>query len=987
MGAVGGSDRRGSSAQAAKNLTSAVACRTLEVEHLPPRDDMPVLMPPNEAQRLEALRTASAALSAADVSAIQRRARVAASTLEAQFAAFVLVERSANRFVATHGFEAGTLPRDQFFCAHSILEDGPHVVLDAKEDPVFARMRVVQNAPGIRFYAGVPVRNDDGHVIGALCVFDSSPRTQFEDDDRNLLVELGVMTARAIRSIELGPAGWRPPRGPSPSVEEATLKRPMDTPHSSPRVALATPHPAIKHAGEEPKSTVDVSAIVEQLRAQPDLFQRIIDANPNPVTIKGDDGRFLVANAAAAALFGVSAEDLVGKRESELRERSMTGEFTRVTTDLHDTFHDDPREEQIIDAGGRPRWFEVRREPVATPRSGEYALTVSTEITADKSAQERESERRALMRLISGSDRQEAVIRRVAAFVERFVSTDAYCCAWLPRAGRLRAFHSPSVPERISSVLSAATPSPDLLTSLEDVESQVLYDGPIGDHLLATSYGDELGGDITHCVSVEIRSGSGATVGVLDLLLPGPIASDSDRQTVLSAAELIALAVEARKRAASSVYQAQYDHLTRLPNRYEMEARLGKSLAHARRSAHQVGVLILDIDQFKKFNDTLGLAVGDALLQEIAARLESCLRETDSLARMGNDEFAALLPELADSTGATRVAQKLMRSLARPFEIAGRSLVVTASVGIAVSPGDGDDPSTLLRNADSALTRAKAGGRNSFRFFAAGMHESALERLEMETALREVVSSSGLEMHLQQQLDLATGRPVGFEALARWNHPTLGPISPSKFIPIAEETRLICDIGAWMLEEACRAIQEWRERELPRISIGVNVSPVQLAAEGFVDLVARCVADFDIQPGELELEITETAMIDEIDGVVDCLRSLRSLGVRVSIDDFGTGYSALARIQRLPIDRVKIDKSFVAELEEGPGDGQGARLVEAIVRMAGSFDLDVVAEGVETAEQAAILSAIGCDVAQGYLYHQPCEARLAMDTAADRIVS
>lgn len=948
---------------------------------------MPVLMPPNEAQRLDALRTASAALSSADLSAIQRRARVAARTLEAQFAAFVLVERSANRFLATHGFEAGTLPRDQFFCAHSILEDGPHVVLDALNDPRFARMGIVQKPPGIRFYAGVPVRSEDGSVIGALCVFDSSPRSEFCEDDRNLLVELGVMTAKVIRTIENGPAGWRPPRGPHPSVEERVHERPLDTPKSFPRVALDTPHPPAVKAVENAQAT-DISEVIETIRAQPQLFQRIINTNPNPVTIKGADGRFVVVNAAAAALFGVSADELVGRREAELKDDAMAGEFARVTTDLHGTFHEEPREEQIIDSGGRARWFQVRREAVDTPRSGQYSLTVSTEITAHKSAQEREAERRALMRLISGSDRQEAVIRRVAAFVERFMDTEACCCVWLPRAGRLRPFHSPSVPQSVLAEIAGATPSPEFLSLVTDENSPILFEGPIDGHPLADVYGLEptrLG--LTRCLSIGVRSGGDTIIGTLDVLLPGAISTDSDLETALSAAELVSLAIESRKRASSSVYQAQYDHLTRLPNRYEMEARLGKSLAHARRNHHQVGVLILDIDHFKKFNDTLGLAVGDALLQEIAARLETCLRETDSLARMGNDEFAVLLPELADSTGATRVAQKLMRSLARPFEIAGRCLVVTASIGIALTPDDGDDPSTLLRNADAALTGAKASGRNSFRFFAPGMHEIALERLEMETALREVVASSGLEMYLQQQLDLGSGRTVGFEALARWNHPTLGAISPSKFIPIAEETRLICDIGAWILEEACRSIQEWRDRGLPPISIGVNVSPVQLATEGFVDLVARCVADFDIRPGELELEITESAMIDEIDGVVERLRSLRSLGVRVSIDDFGTGYSALARLQRLPIDRVKIDKSFVAELEEGPVASQSTRLVEAIVRMAGSFDLDVVAEGVETAEQAAILSAIGCDVAQGYLYHQPAEARIAMETAAEQFVT
>jgi EAL domain-containing protein (putative c-di-GMP-specific phosphodiesterase class I) len=268
------------------------------------------------------------------------------------------------------------------------------------------------------------------------------------------------------------------------------------------------------------------------------------------------------------------------------------------------------------------------------------------------------------------------------------------------------------------------------------------------------------------------------------------------------------------------------------------------------------------------------------------------------------------------------------------------------------------------------------------------MHENALERLELETALRDVVASNGLEMYLQQQLNISSGALVGFEALARWNHPSLGAISPEKFIPIAEETRLIFDIGAWILEEACRALRDWRERGLPPISMAVNVSPVQLASQGFVEVVTRCIADFDVQPGELELEITESAMTNDVNDAIETLQTLRSLGVRISIDDFGTGYSGLARLQRLPIDRVKIDKSFVAGLNLDLGtDPQSSKLVQAIVTMAETFELDVVAEGVETTQQAEMLSAIGCDIAQGYLYHRPSSARSAMDTAAERVLS
>jgi diguanylate cyclase (GGDEF)-like protein/PAS domain S-box-containing protein len=917
---------------------------------------------------------------------------VAARSLDTQYAAFTLVEQSSNRFIATHGFEVGTLPRDQFFCAHTILQDEPHVVLDALKDPRFKRLGIVQRPPGIRFYAGVPVHCESGLVIGALCVFDSSPRPEFCHDDLNLLKELGIMTAQAVQSIELHPA-WTPPaRMPEPSVEEPTLSRPSVTPLYSTRVAKDTPQNPGRTTGLDGAELAHQAADMTpgQLQTNPKLLQRIIDSNPNPVAIKDDDGRFVIVNAAAAALFGFSPEQLIGMTEAELKASDDSGEFSRITTDLHRFYHDEPREEQLIDSQGRPRWFHVRREALRADETGTCSLTISTEITALKSTQLREAERRALMRLVAGPERLEAVTKRVVEFVEQFVGYDAKCCVWLPHKNGLRPVYSSTLPDELARRVTTLGVSIEKASPPSAREnSSVLFDGPIGENLVCAPYaGTAPALGLLHCTSIPIQAGEGEVIGTLDVLTAAPISHEFALETALSAAELVSVALESRKKNVSSVYQAQYDHLTRLPNRYEMEARLGKAVAHARRNSNQVGVLILDIDHFKKYNDTLGLAVGDALLQEIAARFETCLRATDSLARMGNDEFAALVPELPDSTGATRVAQKLMAALSRPFEIAGRELVVTTSVGIAIYPNDGEEPSTLLQNADAALTRAKECGHNSFRFFAPDMHENALERLELETALRDVVASNGLEMYLQQQLNISSGALVGFEALARWNHPSLGAISPEKFIPIAEETRLIFDIGAWILEEACRALRDWRERGLPPISMAVNVSPVQLASQGFVEVVTRCIADFDVQPGELELEITESAMTNDVNDAIETLQTLRSLGVRISIDDFGTGYSGLARLQRLPIDRVKIDKSFVAGLNLDLGtDPQSSKLVQAIVTMAETFELDVVAEGVETTQQAEMLSAIGCDIAQGYLYHRPSSARSAMDTAAERVLS
>ncbi|MDX1621839.1 MAG: EAL domain-containing protein [Nitriliruptorales bacterium] len=419
---------------------------------------------------------------------------------------------------------------------------------------------------------------------------------------------------------------------------------------------------------------------------------------------------------------------------------------------------------------------------------------------------------------------------------------------------------------------------------------------------------------------------------------------------------------------ATGEYRAQHDDLTGLPNRVLFHDRLEVALAQARRQSDRVAVMFVDLDRFKRINDSLGHDVGDEVLRGIATRLKKGLREEDTVARLGGDEFAVLLHSVSPSDVRV-VGDKLLRVLDEPVAVGERLLPIGASIGVAMFPQDGQNADSLLKNADIAMYRAKSSARGQLQFYTAEMSAKAQLRLAVESALRSALSQRELTVHYQPRVRASSGKIVGFEALVRWQHPTLGDISPGAFIPVAEESGLILDLGAWVLHEACRQNAAWREAGLIDVPVSVNLSARQFADVDVEQLVVDVLRATGLPPRSLELEITESVLMRDVGAAADLLNRLRVLGVRSSIDDFGTGYSGLSYLAKMPVDTLKIDRSFVAEMT-----GEGAPIISAVIALARSLDVDVVAEGVETEGQVEALRMLDCDEMQGFLYARPMPA-------------
>jgi diguanylate cyclase (GGDEF)-like protein len=419
-------------------------------------------------------------------------------------------------------------------------------------------------------------------------------------------------------------------------------------------------------------------------------------------------------------------------------------------------------------------------------------------------------------------------------------------------------------------------------------------------------------------------------------------------------------------------HQALHDPLTGLPNRALLTDRIEQALARGLRSEGHVTVLFLDVDLFKVVNDSLGHAAGDRLLIEMATRLGQILRPGDTLARFGGDEFVIVCDDIPKDE-VSGLAARVAEALVDPFEFEGRAATVTASIGIAVAD-DATDAETLLRDSDAAMYRAKAAGRNQSVVFDQGMHDQAAARLEAELGLRRALENGELQVHYQPVVNIGTQRTVGFEALVRWDHPTLGVLPPDRFISVAEETGLIVPLGALVLEEALRQTSLWRTTApgSQDLWIAVNLSARQLSAPNFAQMLTVALSDVDIPPSAVRLEITESVVMDETGSKIEVLNVIRLLGVALAIDDFGTGYSSLSYLKSLPVSTIKIDRSFVEALDGS--DGPATALVDAILSMARALDLEVIAEGVETADQLATLRQLGAELAQGYIWSPPLEA-------------
>ena len=413
---------------------------------------------------------------------------------------------------------------------------------------------------------------------------------------------------------------------------------------------------------------------------------------------------------------------------------------------------------------------------------------------------------------------------------------------------------------------------------------------------------------------------------------------------------------------------ANYDGLTDLPNRSLCMDRIANALMRASREHDRVAVIFLDLDHFKEVNDSLGHAIGDDLLKAAATRLHECLRRGDTLSRLGGDEFVLVLEELHDDLNVITVLNKIISAFSEAFHIGGYVVSTTVSMGVAVFPTDGRDVHTLMRNADTAMYKAKELGRNTYQFYQPDMNALSLRRLSLATELREALQYNQLELYYQPQIDTISKRIVGVEALLRWKHPVMGSISPAEFIPIAESTGLIVPIGQWVIERATRQLSEWRKQGIGPLRVAVNISAVQFRQVDLAEQIARLAEAHDVPPEMLELELTESLLMRDVESATNQLKKLKALGFKLVIDDFGTGYSSLSYLRRFPLDGLKIDRSFIDEVNRNTDD---TAITLAILSMARSLRLMVIAEGVETREQFEFLLAHDCDEVQGYLFSPP----------------
>jgi diguanylate cyclase (GGDEF)-like protein len=412
-----------------------------------------------------------------------------------------------------------------------------------------------------------------------------------------------------------------------------------------------------------------------------------------------------------------------------------------------------------------------------------------------------------------------------------------------------------------------------------------------------------------------------------------------------------------------------------LPNRALFKDRLGQAMVYAKRHGQTMATLFLDMDHFKVVNDTLGHLVGDGLLQALAQRLRGCLREGDTLSRIGGDEFMLLLPHIRSRDNAAYIAQKILSSLKQPFNIEGHELFAGMSIGIAIYPDDGDNIETLIKHADIAMYHAKDHGRNDYKFFTQDLHKLFTGRLAIENEMRYALEKKEFEVYYQPQVAVESQRIRGMEALIRWNHPTRGMVSPNEFIPIAEESGLITPISEWVLGAACHQARLWRDAAMPQISMAVNLSARQIEHPQFVDKFVHSLHKYMPDGNGIEIEITESTLMRDMDGAINKLRKLADMGVEISIDDFGTGYSSLSYLKKLPINTIKIDRSFIHDLTGHTNNG--STIVAGIAAMAKGLRLKVVAEGVETQEQLDYLLSLGCDTYQGFLFSRPVDAQSA----------
>ncbi|HUP93858.1 MAG TPA: EAL domain-containing protein [Burkholderiales bacterium] len=716
--------------------------------------------------------------------------------------------------------------------------------------------------------------------------------------------------------------------------------------------------------------------------------QEMIEALPNPIFFTGMDGRYRGVNKAWETFFGIPRTHAVGKMPRELfSEHKETGDWSHEMDRVLLLQPGTQTYEAVVPAFDGMLHNVVYYKATYAGPEGPVTGLIGTivDITDRKRAEKRQSMEHAVTRVLADASTVDEAIARVIETI--CTGLGWHYGVWWHWHSEMGALHrreswgidAPEIrrfDEAIAQLHVEPRPDGKGLASRAFAARKPVWivDIAKADAFKRQALAMEAG--LHSGFAFPLMRGSQA-LGVIEFFHrdagePDPV--------LVKTAESIGSEIGqylVRMHAEEAVkFMAMHDGLTRLPNRVMFNERLSGAIAQAQRYHRSLAVLFIDLDRFKIINDTLGHEAGDYVLREASQRLTENLRAGDTVARLGGDEFVVLLEQVVDPVYVASVCQKLIEALAAPFVIAGREYRITASIGVSTYPADSSDGEELLKNADIAMYRAKEQGRNAFEFFSPQIRSGALERLNLESGLRRALERDELKLYYQPQIETCTGRIVGMEALIRWQHAELGLLAPARFLKLAEENGLIVPIGEWVAHAACKAHREWQSLRLAPPRIAINLSPRQFLHAGLTHDMVRVLEQTGCKASYLELEITESMVMLDPNGAVGLIKELKEMGVRIAMDDFGTGYSSLAHLKCFPIDSLKIDRSFIADL---PHDTGNAAITDAIIAMARTLHMTVIAEGVETRAQFEYLRRLGCDEVQGYYFSPP----LAFDEATD----